>query len=212
MAAELGHSAFTQDHASRAAEMGPYSIRRWYGSLALYALDAPGGKRSPRLLWRRCRRAPASKQSWAETRPCRPLRSRLFPSSTPAGAIILRPSRHSTERSPRRTPTGTGQPWPTRSRAARGRCTRPAITRPWHYSPGPSLAESLPSSTPCGCPRGPTGARCSIVCAPSLAGGIRQRDPPWRRDGLRRAGGLRPPPPRDRTGSLTEWAGTRNPG
>jgi hypothetical protein len=37
MAAELGHMALAQDHASRAVEIGRQSTRPWYGSLALYA-------------------------------------------------------------------------------------------------------------------------------------------------------------------------------
>jgi predicted ATPase len=38
IAAELGHTALAQDHASRAVEMSRHSSRHWYGSLALYAL------------------------------------------------------------------------------------------------------------------------------------------------------------------------------
>jgi hypothetical protein len=56
------------------------------------------------------------------------------------------------------------------------------------------------------------GDRPTMASAFARAGGIRRREPPWLRDGLRRAGGLRPPPPRDRTGSLTEWAATPDPG
>jgi hypothetical protein len=120
MAAELGHSAFAQDHASRAAEMGPHSIRRWYGSLALYAFGRAWWQTKPEAALAALQ-ACASVQTVVGGNAAVQARALALISQLHAGRGDYPAAVEALHRAIAKAHAdGDRPPWPTRSRAARG--------------------------------------------------------------------------------------------